>query len=120
MNELILPWPSKELSPNRRVHWGTKAKAAKKDRAQAYILAVAAGCVPWKSEGRVHLWVTFHPPTRMIPDDDNMLSRFKPQRDGIADALGIDDKRFISHPLVSTEVRKGGQVVVRITGGPEA
>ena len=49
-----------------------------------------------------------------------MLARFKPYRDGIADALGIDDKRFISHPLVSTEVRKGGQVVVRITGGPEA
>ncbi len=63
---------------------------------------------------------TFHPPTRMRPDDDNMLARSKPYRDGIADALGIDDKRFMSHPLVSNEVRKRGQVVVRITGGPAA
>ncbi|PZS42748.1 hypothetical protein [Stenotrophomonas maltophilia] len=121
MKELILPWPHKDLSPNGRVHWAKKAKAAKKARADAGCLAFLAG---WRKtdfqELRVHLWITFHPPTRMIPDDDNMLARFKPYRDGIADALGIDDKRFISHPLVSTEVRKGGQVVVRITGGPEA
>ncbi|HHA2878405.1 TPA: hypothetical protein ACOFC6_002251 [Stenotrophomonas maltophilia] len=118
MKELILPWPHKDLSPNGRVHWSARAKAAKKARAQAYILAVAGGCNLWKSEGRLHLYITFHPPTKLLPDDDNMLARFKPYRDGIADALGIDDKRFISHPLVSTEVRKGGQVVVRITAGP--
>lgn len=120
MNELILPWPSKELSPNGRVHWAAKAKAAKKARAHAHASSLSCGLRGWAREGRIHLHVTFYPPTRMIPDDDNMLARFKPYRDGIADALGIDDKRFISHPLVSTEVRKGGQVVVRITGGPEA
>ena len=27
----------------------------------------------------------------------------------------LDDKRFVSHPYVREEVRKGGQVVVRIT-----
>lgn len=121
MNELILPWPHKDLSPNGRVHWSAKAKAGKRARAQGYIIALEGGCKLWElPKGRLHLHVTFHPPTRLLPDDDNMLSRFKPYRDGIADALGIDDRRFISHPLVSTEVRKGGQVVVRITGGPEA
>ncbi|WP_312707268.1 hypothetical protein [Stenotrophomonas sp.] len=119
MNELILPWPHKDLSPNARVHWNDRARASKIGRREAAALALAAG---WKSillpDGRLHLHVTFYPPTRRLPDDDNMLARFKPYRDGIADALGIDDKRFISHPLVSTEVRKGGQVVVRITGGP--
>lgn len=121
MNELILPWPSKKLSPNARVHWGQKAQASKNCRRSAMVMTMEAG---WNSnvlpDGRIHLWVTFYPPTKRLPDDDNMLARFKPYRDGIADALGIDDKRFISHPLVSTEVRKGGQVVVRITGGPGA
>lgn len=120
MKELILPWPHKDLSPNGRVHWARKAKAAKRARSDAACLAFHAG---WREtvfpQLRIHLHVTFYPPTKLIPDDDNMLARFKPYRDGIADALGIDDKRFISHPLVSTEVRKGGQVVVRITGGPE-
>lgn len=120
MKELILPWPHKDLSPNARVHWSKRAQAAKNFRASARLMAIVAG---WNGrslpEGRLHLWVTFHPPTKRMPDDDNLLSRFKAQRDGIADALGIDDKRFISHPLVSSEVRKGGQVVVRITGGPE-
>jgi len=70
-------------------------------------------------DGRLHLWITFYPPTRRLPDDDNMLSRFKPWRDGIADAMGIDDKRFVSHPFVSDEVRKGGVVRVRLSSGPD-
>lgn len=121
MMELVLPWPSKNLSPNARVHWSRKAAAAKDARAMARLLAMSArwgeAALP---EGRLHLWITFHPPTRRLPDDDNMLARFKPSRDGIADALGIDDKRFVSHPYVSDKPRRGGQVVVRLTGGPEA
>jgi Holliday junction resolvase RusA-like endonuclease len=120
MMELTLPWPSKDLSPNGRVHWARKAKAAKAARADANLLTIAAGwpqCV--LPSGRLHLWLDFYPPTKRLPDDDNMLSRCKAYRDGIADALGIDDKRFVSHPWVKNEVRKGGQVVVRITGGPE-
>jgi len=120
MNELILFWPDKDLSPNARVHWSRKAKAAKKARAYSYLSAMQADWGPGTApEGRIHLWVTFHPPTKRLPDDDNMLARFKPYRDGIADALGIDDKRFVSHPLVSTEVRKGGQVVVRLSGASD-
>jgi Holliday junction resolvase RusA-like endonuclease len=118
--KLELPWPSKDLSPNGRVHWARKAKAAKAGRITGAAIAAAAG---WKSlklpAGRLHLWIDFYPPTRMRPDDDNMLARCKPYRDGIADALGIDDRRFVSHPFVRDEVRKGGLVVIRITGGPE-
>jgi len=32
----------------------------------------------------------------------------------------FDDQLFVSHPYVKDEVRKGGEVRVRITGGPEA
>lgn len=120
MNELVLPWPSKDLSPNGRVHWARKAKAAKEARYIAGVLTMGAR---WQEkalpDGRLHLWIDFYPPTRRLPDDDNMLTRVKPYRDGIADALGIDDKRFISHPFVKDEVRKGGEVRIRITGGPQ-
>lgn len=118
--ELVLPWPSKDLSPNARVHYRVKARATKHARQTAVVLAHEAG---WRAlqlpAGKLHLWVSFHQaPGKALPDDDNMLGRFKAYRDGIAQVLGIDDKRFISHPVVSSERRPGGQVVVRITGGP--
>lgn len=121
MRELVLPWPSKDLSPNARVHWAVRASKASLARTEAWTLALYAG---WLNadlpDGRLHLWITFHPPTKRLPDDDNMLARFKSYRDGIADALGIDDKRFISHPYVSDKPVKYGEVRVRITGGPSA
>jgi crossover junction endodeoxyribonuclease RusA len=122
MKELILPWPSSAMSPNARGHWTARRKAAEKGRLEGRIVALDAG---WREsantlpDGRWHLWITFYPPTKRLPDDDNMLARFKAYRDGLADALGVDDSRFVSHPYVKEEVRKGGQVVVRITGGPQ-
>ena len=117
---LVLPWPSKDLSPNARVHWSKKSGASAKARNDARLATIAAG---WHKhilpEGRLHLWVRFYPPTKRLPDDDNMLARFKPWRDGIADALKIDDKRFVSHPFISDKPVKGGEVRVRITGGSE-
>lgn len=119
--ELVLPWPSPALSPNARVHWGKRAGAVKAARSEAHVLARAAG---WSGDklpdGRLHLWIDFYPPTRRMPDDDNMLTRCKPYRDGLADALGIDDSRFVSHPYIREEVRKGGEVRIRVTGGPDA
>lgn len=99
--ELVLPWPSKDLSPNGRVHWSRKAKATKHARQTAVVLAHEAG---WRTlhlpAGKLHLWVSFHQaPGKALPDDDNMLGRFKAYRDGIAQVLGIDDKRFISTRL---------------------
>jgi hypothetical protein len=47
------------------------------------------------------------------------VAAFKAARDGIADALGVDDSRFVCHPLVRSDVRKGGEVVVKITQGPQ-
>ncbi len=65
--------------------------------------------------GRIHLWITFKPKTRRLPDDDNCLAMCKAYRDGIADALGVDDKRFVSHPFVSDKPVTGGAVEIRIT-----
>jgi hypothetical protein len=115
--ELVLPWPSKDLSPNARVHYRVKAAATKAARQLAVVLAFEAG---WRNvklpEGRLHLWIDcYQAPGKKLPDDDNMIGRCKAYRDGIAQVLGIDDKRFKSHPDVKSERRPGGQVVMRIT-----
>lgn len=121
MTELVLPFPPRVLHPNSRPHWAQRSKAAKKARSEARLMAqafrhkFAPSPLP---EGPLHLWLTFYPPDKRRRDDDGLLAAFKAQRDGIADALGIDDRRFVSHPILSDVVRPGGEVAVRITGGP--
>ena len=67
----------------------------------------------------VHLWITFYAPDKRHRDDDNLVAQFKNGRDGVADALGINDKRFRIHPWLSTDVVKNGSVKVRFTAGIE-
>lgn len=120
MSRIVIdfPWPSSALSPNDRGHWSKKAKAAKAYRANCFWLTKAAGIeIDW--EGEAHLWMTFFPPDRRARDDDNLIASFKSGRDGMATALGIDDKRFRIHPWVSDEVIKGGCVRISISNGPE-
>lgn len=109
-----LPWPPKELSPNARVHWTKKAKAAKAYRLECFILAKAAGITA--PEGKILWTVEFFPPSRRAYDDDNLLARIKALRDGVADALCVDDRRFVTQFSVSETVIKGGMVRVTIGG----
>ena len=116
MTEIVLPWPPKELSPNARAHWTVSAKAKKAYRAACYLLAKQSKvAIDWT--GEVHAWIDFYPPDRRHRDDDNMVAAFKAGRDGMADAMGLDDKRFRIHPYVKDEI--GGMVKIRITPGPE-
>lgn len=110
---LILPWPPRELSPNSRAHWGRKSKAAKTYRTQCHLLCKQAGLVA-PTSGKILLSLVFVPADRRRRDDDNCLGAFKAGRDGLADALGIDDSRFITRLEISEEVVKGGQVRVRL------
>ena len=113
------PWPSKDLSPNSRGHWSKKAKAAKAYRKACWSIAKQSGIkVDW--DGEVYLWLTFFPPDRRARDDDNLIASFKAGRDGLAEAMGIDDKRFRLRPWVSDKVRKCGCVEAVMTMGPEA
>ncbi len=116
MSKITLPWPPKQLSPNAREHWSVKAKYAKAYRMTCFALCIEAKLQKPETAGRLHLWVDFFPPDRRGRDDDNMVAAFKAGRDGIADALGIDDKRFICHPFVSDEI--GGMVKISVTSGP--
>lgn len=114
---MTLPWPPKELSPNARAHWRKKAPITKAYKEACWALAKEAGLsgLPGYT-GRLHLWLTFCPPDRRHRDDDNMIASFKAGRDGLALAMGIDDKRFICHPFVSEQI--GGMVKVTVSTGP--
>ncbi|WP_312905408.1 RusA family crossover junction endodeoxyribonuclease [Stutzerimonas nitrititolerans] len=112
---IILPWPPKELSPNARVHWAKKSKAAKQYRAECFLLTKKAGiAAPLADE--ILFALEFVPPDRRKRDDDNLLASCKALRDGVADALGIDDNRFITQLRISRATVKGGEVRVRIQG----
>lgn len=65
-------------------------------------------------DGDIHVFIDFYPPDRRRVDDDNLSSRFKAGRDGVADALVVDDRRFRAHPCLRDEVRAGGEVVLTV------
>jgi len=118
MSDLTLPWPPAACSPNARVHWSKKSRAAKAYRAACHMLAKQAGLQ--SPVGQALLVVEFVPPDRRRRDDDNLLAMFKAGRDGLADALGIDDNVFATQIRVSKETAKGGAVRVRIEPMEEA
>lgn len=89
---IILPWPTVALSGHANGHWRTKAAATRKARDMAFWLAKEARvpCLP-----RAALKFSFHPPARGgLPDVQNMPGRCKAFIDGIAEAMGCDDRHF--------------------------
>ena len=113
MMEVTLPWPPFGLNPNARTHWRRKAVIARQYRDACFVLARNAGLrsVPW--EGPIVLQLDFIPPTRRARDDDNLVAAFKSGRDGLAHALGIDDQRFRTQPVIR-HGEIGGMVKVRL------
>lgn len=96
MIAITLPWPSRSLHPNARVHWSKRAKAAKLCRRDAHISIFSAGIRRGDPDLPKALKVTciFAPPDRRKRDADGMLSSIKSYLDGISDATGIDDSKF--------------------------
>ena len=90
---VILPWPPKELSPNARQHWAKLARAKKAYRLACAWQAKAQGAGRIEAD-KLHLSLTFYPPTRRAYDLDNALARMKAGLDGLADVLGVDDSRW--------------------------
>ena len=115
--EIMLPWPPAGLSPNKRSHWAVKSKLAKsyRESCRSSVISTLFPVAPEFTEGKIHLFIDFFPPDKRHRDDDNCYAAFKSGRDGLADALGVNDRRFISHPCLRDTVVPGGSVRVRIT-----
>lgn len=114
MTVVVLPWPAKELSPNARVHWATRARFTKAARETAWLCAIEARA-PRLDEGTpLILTTTFLPPDRRAYDEDNLKARMKASYDGLSDALRVDDRHFKHNPVHIGNPVKGGEVRVKI------
>ena len=113
-----LPWPDTKLSPNQRQHWTKLAKAKKAYRQSCYLRTLEQISI-WKGklpEGDLVLTLTFVPPDKRKRDVDNLLARMKAGLDGVAEALGIDDSRFVQIRLEIESPARPAYVQITITG----
>lgn len=113
MEPLILPWPPKELSPNARKHWAVRSRIARRYRKECRLMAMLEN-IQVPATDKILLVLEFVPADRRHRDDDNLVASFKAGRDGLADALGIDDNRFVTQFRLSDETTKGGAVRVLV------
>lgn len=118
--KIALPWPDARLSPNARLHFRVTAAVKAKAREDACSLtydALPCGLEEarqhFAGEGPIAYRVTFYPPDKRHRDDDNMIGSFKAARDGIADALGVNDRRF-KPEYHFADPCKPGRVVVEL------
>jgi crossover junction endodeoxyribonuclease RusA len=112
VTEIVLPWPPRELSPNARPHYFVRARATKAYRTTAHWATKAAGVRAPDDAGDIRLNVLFNPPSRRS-DRQNYPGWVKAGIDGVADALGVNDRRF--EPVYTYgEPVKGGRVVVTL------
>jgi len=93
---IVLPFPSSILAghANSNGHHA-KITATKKHREWAKDATQAAmGLKPVIPAGDIVVTVMFYPPNN-LGDRINFPNRMKPYFDGIADALKVNDKRFV-------------------------
>jgi crossover junction endodeoxyribonuclease RusA len=112
--KLQLPFPPSELSPNKRLHWGSIAKAKANFRAKCNLLTRDQHPEKAKYGQDFDLTMVFVPPDRRHYDRDNLIARMKSGLDGMCDALGIDDIQFMSVTASLSRDSLGGFVQVSI------
>ena len=90
-----LPFPHADLFPNRKngKHWGATHETRQVQRDAGYWATKAAGSFK-APDGYIPLSLLYLTPDKRHRDCDNMLAASKALLDGVALALGIDDKRF--------------------------
>ena len=109
-----LPLPDPKLSPNARSHYMAKARATKKSRYDACIVAsseLLPSC-PWDS-AKVQFIFTFR--DKRARDRDNLLSQCKSVIDGIADSgIVVNDSQMTFLPVEITEPnsKRPGMMIV--------
>lgn len=90
---IVLPFPASALSGHNTGHWRVKAAHVAKHRQWAHHATLAAKPVV-PADGDIPILFRFVPPDRR-GDRTNYPNRLKAYIDGIADALGVNDRRFL-------------------------
>ena len=120
MSTLIeIPWPPATLSGHNNGHWSSKTGIVAKHRTWAKLATLAADPIPVPDTGDIRVSFTFYPPDNR-GDRCNFPCRLKPAIDGIAEALGVNDKRFLpsyhfaqpsSHPKVVVHIASLADII---------
>lgn len=94
---IILPWPDPKLFPNAKggKHWAVYQAEKARSRADGHYAAkLALGRNTFSAQGRVPVSVLFAFPDKRSRDIEGCIGAIKHHIDGIANALGVDDKIF--------------------------
>ncbi len=106
-----LPFPDAALFPNRKngKHWTSTASKKVAQKLEGFVLTKQtmqkAGPQEWPEH--IPLSLMYVTPDKRHRDMDNCLAASKALLDGMADALGVNDKRF--KPILVDWVYGGGE-----------
>lgn len=104
-----LPWPPSSLSGHAKGNWHGKSAATRKHREWARNATMAAR-IDVPATGDIPILIRFVPPDRR-GDRTNFPIRIKAYLDGIADALRVNDSRFVPSYQFGEPERPGGVFV---------
>ena len=110
-----LPFPPATLSGHNTGHWRAKSGIVAKHRTWAAMATIAADITVPNDKSDIRVVVAFYPPDKR-GDRVNFPNRMKPYFDGIADALKVNDSRFLPSYHFAEPV-KDARVVISIGGG---
>lgn len=95
-------------------HW--RASKAAKEEAN-WATRAALGRRKFEHDGEIPIHIVGHPKTANEVDKQNLISGLKHHFDGIALALGVNDKHFAAPTVEWAEPVPRGKVVVTVGGG---
>lgn len=111
-----LSWPAHELSPNARAHHMVVhrfKKAAKTEASWATKIAMPFTWAP--ADGPIPVRLIAHPPMAWrTGDGDNLVARVKAHLDGIAQTIGVNDRRFEAPTVEWADRCERGKLIVVI------
>ena len=113
-----LPFPPASLSGHSDKHFWRLRPIIKKHREWAIAATLAVRnhlAIPLGDNSDIPVSVTFYPPDRR-GDRVNYPNRMKPYWDGIADALCVNDRRFLPEYRYA-DPGKPGKVIVEVGHG---
>lgn len=91
---VVLPFPNRLLFPNSRPNRFAKARHVKTHRWWARLAVQEQITGPVKPHGKIRYYLDYTPKTNQHRDEDNIIAACKAYLDGIADALGVNDRLF--------------------------
>lgn len=111
---ISLPWPSSDLSPNKRQHWAAKSKAVAKYRDMCRTTAMLQSVRQRMPKGPWQVSMLFFPPDNRRYDMDNLLARMKAGLDGVCDALKVNDVDFKRTTIERGTAQRPGSVRMKL------